>query len=231
MPVRIVLVGPRNPLNIGAAARAMANFGLDDLLLVSPYSQAWRNARSARAGSSVLENARAVASLSEAIAGCSLVVGTTAGTARDPELPLEDWRHVASELPQDSTAILFGSEKTGLGVEALSYCHRLARIPTSAGAPSMNLGQAVAVCAYELARRTSIPAVLPLLPAIDVAERERLIQTWYPLLERLGVVKPGHHASQTRLFRQALLRWHCTPADERRLLGLARQIRHHLDLS
>ncbi|MGH9416445.1 MAG: RNA methyltransferase [Terriglobales bacterium] len=223
--VRIVLLRGRNPLNLGAAARAMANFGLHDLVLVAPYGEAWRQARSARAGAAVLASARVAATLAEAVADCDFVVGTTDGAGRATEVPLEDWRTVASSLPGRRAALIFGSEKTGLEVDDISHCHRLARLPTVPGAPSMNLGQAVAVCAYELARRGSLAAPAP-ATAVTVAERERLLETWYPLLERVGVVRPGHRASQTRLLRQMLLRWRLLPADVTRLLGVARQVRH-----
>jgi tRNA/rRNA methyltransferase len=229
--IRIVLVRVRNPLNIGAAARAMANFGLEDLVLVEPYAAAWETVRSARAGLAVLERARTFGSVPEAVAGCDTIVGTTAGTGRVPELPLEDWRTVAASLPAGRTALLFGSEKTGLGVEEISYCHRLARISTRPEAPSMNLGQAVAVCAYELTR--PLPAAPPAgsaVPdaALDAAQRERVIDAWVPLLERLGSVQPGHRAGQRRLAREMLSRWRPTPADARRLLGIARQLGHTL---
>ncbi|HXE31213.1 MAG TPA: TrmH family RNA methyltransferase [Terriglobales bacterium] len=228
--IRIVLVRVRNPLNIGAVARAMANFGLPELVLVDPYDPAWREARSARAGTEVLQHARAVASLSEAVGDCGCVIGTTAGTARSPEIPLEDWPTVAASLPPAApdrpVALLFGSERTGLAVEEISYCHRLARIPTLPDAPSMNLGQAVAVCAYELHRQ---PANAPLpLPSLTVEERERLLATWYPLLEQLGVVPPGHRQSQTRMLRRMVSRWQLGPEDQYRLLGVARQVRRLL---
>ncbi len=234
--MRIVLVRPRNPLNIGAAARAMANFGLDDLALVEPYTTAWETARSARAGAKVLRHARVYPGLAEALADCALAVGTTDGAARSPELPLETWPQVAAALPAGRTALIFGSEKTGLSVEDLSHCHRLARIPTLAGAPSMNLGQAVAVCAYEL-RRQALPGrprarawaeALGEAKLIGSPERERLLNAWYPLLEQLGAIQAVHRTSQTRALRAMLLRWRLTPADERRLLGLARQLRHTL---
>ena len=225
--LRIVLVGPRNPLNIGAAARAMANFGLDDLVLVRPYTKAWQEARSARAGAPLLRSARTAASLPEAVAGCDWVVGTTAGTARTPELPLEDWSTLAASLPRARVALLFGSEKTGLSVEDISHCHRLARIATCFGAPSMNLGQAVAVCAYEWARQEPA-STLPREAAIGAPELERVLETWYPLLEQIGAVRPAHRASQTRALREMLVRWRLLPKDETRLLGLARQVRHAL---
>jgi TrmH family RNA methyltransferase len=227
--VRIVLARPRNPLNIGAAARAMANFGLTELALVAPYAVAWDTARSARAGAAVLRRAQVCRSLAEATADCALVVGTTDGAARTPALRLEDWPEVAASLPAGRTALVFGPEKTGLSVEDLSHCHRLARIPTRAGAPSMNLGQAVAVCAYEVQRGGAAARPRRAETAagdwIGPPERERLLEAWYPLLQELGVVREGHRASQTRAMRAMLLRWRLTPADERRLLGLARQLR------
>lgn len=237
--LRIILVRPRNPLNIGAAARAMANFGFDDLVVVQPYVEAWKTARSARAGVKVLQHARCADSLEEAVRDCQLVIGTTAGTARTPEVPLSSWPQVAARLPQqERTALIFGSEKTGLSVEEISYCRQLARIPTLPDSPSMNLGQAVAVCCYELARRRQIEGLdAPLaigaameLPAglASIEERERLVQTYHPLLETLGVMLPQHHASQMRRLRQMLLRWRLTSADSRLLLGVAREMKRML---
>ena len=80
-----MLVRSRNSLNIGAAARAMANFGLEDLVAVAPFGDAWQVARSARAGAALLARARRVDTAAEAIEGCDYVDGTTAGTARTPE--------------------------------------------------------------------------------------------------------------------------------------------------
>jgi TrmH family RNA methyltransferase len=225
--VRIVLVRCRNPLNMGAVARAMANFGLDDLVLVEPYGAAWREARSARAGAAVLEAARVAASLPEALDGCQLAIGTTAGTARTPELRLEDWATLAPTLPGEPLAVVFGSERTGLSQDEISHCHRLARISTAEGAPSMNLGQAVAVCAYELTRHPE-PAMPAQPAAISAVELNRILDAWYPLLESVNAVRPTHRPSQTRLLREMLTRWRMRPEDARRLLGLARQLRHSL---
>lgn len=237
--LRIVLVRPRNPLNIGAAARAMANFGCNDLVVVQPYVEAWKTARSARAGIKVLEQAECADSVVEAVRDCQLVVGTTAATGRTPEIPLSSWPRVAARLPQRGrTALLFGSEKTGLSIEEISYCRQLARIPTLPGAPSMNLGQAVAVCCYELARLRQIegfdaPPEMEMameLPAnlASMEERERLVQGFHPLLETLGVMLPQHHASQIRRLREMLLRWRITSADSRLLLGVAREMKRML---
>jgi TrmH family RNA methyltransferase len=152
---RIVLVRPRNPLNIGAAARAMANFGFSDLVVVEPYGPAWQETRSAVGAEDIIRSARATPSLADALDGIALVIGTTSGHRRklDRELlSLENFsRWLEHHAQNRSCALLFGSEKTGLTNEQLSYCHALIRIPTAPRCPSMNLGQAVAVCCFELA--------------------------------------------------------------------------------
>lgn len=223
--LRVVLVRPRNPLNIGAAARAMANFGLSDLVLVSPYAKAWEEARSARAGIALLRQARTADGIAEAVQGCDWVVGTTAGTGRSPRLPLEDWGSTIASLPATPGALLFGSEKTGLSQQDVSHCHRLARISTSVEAPSMNLGQAVAVCAYEWSR-TQAPLPVASAAPLGAVERERILEAWYPLLERLGVVVPAHRDSQMQALRAMLVRWNLEGGDATRLLGIARQVRN-----
>lgn len=162
-PLRIVLVRSRNPLNIGAAARAMANFGLSDLVAVRPYGPSWREAKSAVGAEALLASAR-VLPLHEAVADCHLVLGTTAARRRSmrrPIVPLPDLpAYLAEHLPTGRAAILFGSEKTGLSNDELGVCRAVVTIPSSEATPSMNLGQAVAVVAYELARaRRAAPAV------------------------------------------------------------------------
>jgi TrmH family RNA methyltransferase len=154
---RIVLVRPRNPLNIGAAARAMANFGLSDLVVVEPYGPAWQETRSAVGAEDIIRSARATSCLADALDGIALVVGTTSGQRRklDRELMgLERLSELVHRTQNGRAALLFGSEKTGLSNEQFSFCHALLRIRTVARCPSMNLGQAVAVCCYELARNS-----------------------------------------------------------------------------
>jgi TrmH family RNA methyltransferase len=160
--LRVVLVRTRNPLNIGAAARAMSNFGFHHLRVVNPYEVAFRQARSAVGASALLANAEAYGTVDEAVADCSLVVGTTAVRNRDlhHELrPLEyGARLMRKPLASGPVALLFGSEKVGLSNADLSHCHWLVRIPTRAENISMNLGQAVAVCLYELVRDSKTKA-------------------------------------------------------------------------
>jgi TrmH family RNA methyltransferase len=162
--LRIVLVATRNPLNIGAAARAMSNFGCTHLRLVNPYDPAYREARSAVGAAPVLASAEQFSTVAEAIADCALVVGTTAAGRRELHhqlCTLEAGARIilqrlarkrAAREKKAPVALLFGSEKTGLSNEDLSHCHWLLRIPTRAEHRSMNLGQAVAVCLYELVR-------------------------------------------------------------------------------
>jgi len=154
--LRVVLVATRNPLNIGAAARAMSNFGARHLRLVNPYEVAFREARSAVGAAELLANAKEYGTVAEAVADCRLVVGTTAAGRRELQHKLwrleEGGRTIRKQLGAGRVALLFGSEKVGLSNEDMSYCHWLMRIPTRTGHGSMNLGQAVAICLYELVR-------------------------------------------------------------------------------
>jgi tRNA/rRNA methyltransferase len=153
----VVLVGTRNPLNVGAVARAMSNFGAMELRAVRPYEKAWREAKSAVGAGELLARAKEFASLAEAVADCSLVVGTTAVGNREMKHPLrgleEAARLIGKRMQTGRVAVLFGSEKWGLSNEDLSYCHWLMRIPTRVEHRSMNLGQAAAVVMYELGRK------------------------------------------------------------------------------
>jgi TrmH family RNA methyltransferase len=156
----VVLVSPRNPLNIGAAARAMANFGFTRLAVVSPYAPHWREARSAVGAPDLLQNASECATLAEAVADCTLVAGTGTLTHRKPEQPAillpALGPAIHSEIARGGrAALVFGPEKRGLTRQDLSRCHLLVQIPTAPEQPSTNLGQAVAVCLYELAVRAS----------------------------------------------------------------------------
>jgi TrmH family RNA methyltransferase len=154
--IDLVLVSPRNPLNIGAVARAMANFGLARLAVVSPYEPHWREARSAVGAPELLAGARETASLAEAVRDATLVLGTGTLTHRKPEQPVVRLDELAPLVRREfdrggNLAIVFGPEKHGLTREDLSYCHALVEIPTDPRQPSMNLGQAAAVLLYELA--------------------------------------------------------------------------------
>ncbi len=158
-----MLVAPRNPLNIGAAVRAMSNFGFLHLRVVNPYELAFREARSAVGAVPLLASAEEFKTVAEAVADCTLVVGTSALGWRKPQHPVKSLEQAASlirrRLAGSRIALLFGSEKRGLTNDDLSHCHWLLRIPTREDHRSMNLGQAVAVCLYELVRNPKSPSL------------------------------------------------------------------------
>ena len=226
--LRVVLVATRNPLNLGAAARAMSNFGFVRLRVVNPYQVAFREARSAVGAHNLLAEAEEYPTVAEAVADCSLVVGTTAGARRDRQTRLRRLDEAAPELRHQlrslRVALLFGSEKRGLSNQDFSHCHWLMRIPTRPQHPSMNLGQAVAVCLYELARpgNTAAAALVRTPAAAETVERITLV-----LLEALkasGYVKPRTAPSSEQKVRRLLRRMNLQAADAELWLGMLRQI-------
>ncbi len=232
----VVLVSPRNPLNIGAVARAMANFGFTRLSVVAAYEPHWREARSAVGAPELLANARECPSVAEAVAKSTLVLGTGTVTFRKPDQPVVPLPRLAplveAELARGGRiAILFGSEKHGLSRDDLSYCHALVEIPTDPRQPSMNLGQAAAVCLYELAQlRTMLAAAgpAPTGSAVDSADLERLAS----LIEETMLAAHYSPASMQETnrhdLRVLLRRLHLAPLDSRRIFGLFRRILHRL---
>lgn len=152
--LRIVLVNPSHPGNIGAVARAMKTMGLDQLWLVAPRRFPHADATALAAGADdLLAAARVVDELDEALAGCRLVVGSSART-RSIRWPQLDARTAAGRLvaagAEGPVALLFGRERTGLTNAELDRCQALVSIPTDPGFASLNLGSAVQVLAYEL---------------------------------------------------------------------------------
>jgi TrmH family RNA methyltransferase len=226
--LRVVLVSPRNPLNIGAAARAMSNFGCLHLRLVNPYKVAFREARSAVGAGELLKAAQEYKSLSEAIADCSLVVGTTAVRHRELQHQIKrleaGGRLVRAKLASRRVALLFGPEKTGLSNEDLSHCHWLIRIATRAEHISMNLGQAVAVCLYELARDGKIkPEQIKINPAASAAV-DRISSSLFDALKISGYVNPRIAESSELKVRRMIRRLNLSEDDAEMLLGMLRQI-------
>ena len=225
----VVLVRPRNPLNIGAAARAMANFGFSHLSVVAPFAPTWREARSAVDSQGVLVNAVESATLGEAVAGATLVVGTGSLQYRKPEQPVVVLPELAPLVNQElarggRVALVFGPEKHGLTRDDLSWCHLLVEIPTDPGQPSMNLGQAVAVCLYELAARvdsaegTSGPA------PVESGRLELLAGVVEEAMEAAGYSPRAMQAANRRDLRLLLRRLTLSAHDTRRILGIFRRI-------
>jgi len=225
----VVLVRPRNPLNIGAAARAMTNFGARRLRVVNPYRLAFREAKSAIGASTVLQEAEEYESVVRAVGDCSLVVGTTAVRNRSLDQPLktlgqDSGQLVRSELEGGPVALLFGSEKIGLTNHDLSHCHWLLTIPTHPSNISMNLGQAVAVCLYELARNTRHEAPAESVELATAAKAEQIAEILLESLRISGYVKPGTDKMFEKKARQLILRMRLETYDAKLLLGMVRQI-------
>lgn len=191
-PVRFVLVHPRTPENLGAAARALKNFGQKEWTWVRPpWNPEDPRARTLAVGAEdVLASARLATTLEEAVADCSWVVGTS-GRARLRPAPMDPPAFAAEVARRPGRiALVFGDERSGLGRDALSRCHALTRIPSHPRQPSLNLAQAICVYAYALAvgpERASRPGARP---GTD-AELRRLETVLEDLLRAAGFVRPG----------------------------------------
>ena len=226
--LRVVLVTPHNPLNLGAAARAMSNFGFSHLRVVNPYDVAFRNARSAVGAAKILTNAQEFTSVAEAVADCTLVVGTTAVRHRELHHPLQRLEYGARQLRKQLTsspvALLFGSEKVGLSNEDLSHCHWLLRVPAYGDQISMNLGQAVAVCLYELIRNGRTPSEKAKQALATSRKIELVTTSLMEALQTSGYVKPGATAAAEEKLRRLIRRQNMTAPDAELWLGMLRQI-------
>ena len=238
--LRVVLVATRNPLNIGAAARAMSNFGCTHLRLVNPYDPAYREARSAVGAAPVLASAEQFSTVAEAVADCALVVGTTAAGRRELHhqlCTLESGARIilqrltrkrAAREKKARVALLFGSEKTGLSNEDLSHCHWLVRIPTRAEHRSMNLGQAVAVCLYELVRDAKAAAkftrALKKSPPATAGETERFTAILTEALSSSGFLDRRTVADADDRIRRLVRRLNLPTRDATMWTAIMRQI-------
>jgi tRNA/rRNA methyltransferase len=227
--LRVVLVSTRNPLNIGAAARAMANFGFSRLCVVTPYDVAFREARSAVGAAPLLHKAEEFATLPDAVADCKLVVGTTSIGHRELQHPLRRLEYGAKlmlrALPVAPVALVFGSEKFGLSNDDLSHCHWLMRIPTVGQDLSMNLGQAVALCLYEMARDPKAEVAKPAkIVGATAAETEAITRRLLEALEKSGYVNPVTAGSTDEKVRRLVRRLDISARDVPVILGMLRQI-------
>jgi TrmH family RNA methyltransferase len=240
--VDVVLVSPRNPLNIGAAARAMANFGFSRLTVVAPFQAHWREARSAVGAPELLENAQESATLAEAVVGCTLVIGTGTLTYRKAEQRVVALPALAPLVRQElegggRVAVVFGPEKHGLTREDLSWCQLLVQIPTDARQPSMNLGQAVAVCLYELSSRafaketdqapgagTPADASEVKQPAAPSESLDLLAEVIEEAMVEAGYSPRAMQPANRHDLRLLLRRLAPNGRDTRRMLGLFRRI-------
>lgn len=180
--IRIVLVEPSHPGNIGAVARAMKNMALRDLVLVRPKAFPHPEASARASGADdVLERARVAGSVTEALADCGFVAATTS-RPRDQNFRALDLHDAAARIfgmsERGPAAVMFGAERTGLTNEELALAHLLIRIPANPEYPSLNLAMAVQLTTYELFRAAGSPAGSrplsePAVPLAPGAEMER----------------------------------------------------------
>jgi TrmH family RNA methyltransferase len=225
--LRVVLVAARNPLNIGAAARAMSNFGFRRLSVVNPYEAGFREARSAVGAAALLQSAEEYKTVADAVADCTLVVGTTAVRHRELQHPLRRLEYgarlIRKQLGSSRVALLFGSEKFGLSNAALSHCHWLMRIPTCEENISMNLGQAVAVCLYELVRDGKAPRPAEDAKRATSVELERLTATLLEVMRTSGYLTRRPIADVEERMRRLVRRLNLPARDALVWLGILRQ--------
>ena len=204
----------------------MSNFGFLKLRVVNPYEVAFREARSAVGAERLLAGAEEFATVAEAVADCALVVGTTALRHREPQHPLrrleEGAKLIRRRMQSQRVALLFGSEKTGLSNEALSHCHWLMRIPTREEHGSMNLGQTVAVCLYELVRDSRVPAKVGRVAS--ARESERSTGLLVEALAASGYLNPHPAPAAVEKIRRMVRRLSLNESDAEVLLGMMRQI-------
>ena len=235
--VRIVLVEPSHPGNIGGAARAMKTMGLESLYLVRPARfpdpQAdWRAARAV----DVLAQAKVVDNLDDAIADCVLAVGTSTRSRRIP-LPLADAQTVAARLATeyagDRVAILFGRETSGLTNEELQRCQLHLSIPASPEYPSLNLAMSVQVVCYELFKAASSPPPPDAASAANDArlasldEVEGFLAHFETVLKRIDFLK----SSAPRQAMPRLRRMFGRIGLEQTEVGMLRGILSHIESS
>lgn len=222
-PLRIVLVRPKDPANVGSSARAIKNFGLSELYLVAPQRPVNQHAYAlASHAADILDNAIVCKTVADALNGCTLVLGTTA-RPRDSEMQVYTPREAAETLPREGVAVLFGPEDYGLSNEDLRHCQGYIQIPTAEYA-SLNLAQAVQLVAYEwfVASKQEAQVVTR-----DVAPREKLEGMYMQLLQTLhtiGYTDAQREGSADAMFRAVFDRAELNEREVAALRGLWRQV-------
>lgn len=216
----------------------MSNFGFLNLRVVNPYDVAFREAKSAMGAAPLLASAQEFQTVAEAVADCSLVVGTTSIGHRALQHPLRRLEYgarlirkeLAAAKARGATALLFGSEKFGLTNEDMGHCDWLMRIPTRDEHGSMNLGQAVAICLYEMARNSKAALREPasIHPA-KAGELERFTERLLDALRLSGYVNPRTAASTETKVRRLVRRLRLPAVDVETWLGILRQMIWKMD--
>lgn len=225
--VDVVLVSPERPANVAAACRAMKNMGLGRLVLVEPPAGLDRHeARSLAYGAwDVLDNARTAARLAEAVAGCTLVVGTSGRPGPDDWTPRRLALEGAARAEGGRVALVFGPEARGLRNAELARCHLRVRIPAHESQPSLNLAQAVLIVAYEIFLSGRGQVERPADSRATAGELERALEALRVGLLGIGFLNPQSPDGMLAEMRGLLARAGPTPREVALLLGIARQVR------
>ncbi|WP_088309986.1 RNA methyltransferase [Novosphingobium sp. B 225] len=206
----IVLVRPQLGENIGKAARAMLNFGLTELRLVSPRD-GWPNPSAGPAASGadeVLEHAAVFETLADAVADCAHVYATTVrkrGVTKPVVTPEQAARAIHADPGR--SALVFGPERSGLDTEDVALARAIVTVPINPQFASLNLAQAVILCAYEWSKQTGLaqPTLEELLPPAPQEELEGMIAQLDTILQPTGYFYPEDRAAATRLTLRNLL--------------------------
>jgi tRNA/rRNA methyltransferase len=233
--IKIILVEPAGALNVGSVARVMKNMGLQQLILVNP--QCDRHSDDARKmavhAQNILDRAQEVKTLADALVGCQRAIATT-GRPRSPDLLLETPRQGLPWLLADclQTALIFGREDRGLSNEELNYAQRYICIPANPAYPSLNLAQAVAVCAYELYQASlDAPSFAEEISTISLDRLEDYYHHLEQILLDIGYLYPHTAAARMKKIRRIYHRANLTDEDLALLRGMLSQIdwyRQHL---
>jgi tRNA/rRNA methyltransferase len=226
--IRVVLVRPRGAANVGAVARAIKNMGLGPLVLVAPHRFSLAEAeRMAVHAGDVLAARRTAAILAEAVAPCTLVVGTVGRTTAAPAeiaTPRALAPAIVAASAASEVALVFGPEDHGLANAELGLCQRVISIPASPAYESLNLAQAVMICAYELFLAAGADAPAPARVLAPSAELERMYDKLEGALGRIGYLHRDNAAHMMATLRRILGRATLDEKEARVFLGLAHQI-------
>ncbi len=224
--MRIILVKPQEPGNIGSAARVMKNFGLNELYLVAPQCELTKEAfYMATHAVDVVENAKIVPTVHEAVADRTFVMGTTARIRSSGSFDIHSPREAAQRFPREGLAIMFGPERSGLSNEDLDLCQAYIRIPTSKFA-SMNLAQAVNLVTYEFFvshLKDELPTGLSL--AATKIEIDAMLETFMESMEVVGYVDGEKERRTRHMYRHIFERARLTTREVAALHGMWRQVR------
>jgi tRNA/rRNA methyltransferase len=227
--IRIVLHRPRGAINVGAVARVIGNMGLGDLVVVRtrPLQSTWVRTMAVHAGG-VVDKMRQCLTLADAVADCALVIGTTcrAGGYREvTHAPRTLAPAIVARARIQPVALVFGPEDHGLSNADLKLCHQLITIPSATDYPSLNLAQAVMVCAYELFVAAPETPTEPVLPAlVTTAAMEDMYERLQAALLTIGFLHPENPEHIMFALRRLFGRAGIDEREVRILLGLARQI-------